>query len=91
MSAIKKMILGLAEILGREPTIHEQIDVLILSVVKDHLRNLQLIYQVDPTAFDKEEYDRVVKSVKEIQERNPDIFTFKEGGGDSQGNDDDYI
>ena len=91
MSAIKKMNQELEIILGREPTIHEQIDVLILSVIKDHLHNLQLIYQVDPTAFDKEEYDRVLGFVNDIQERNVEIFAYKGGGGDSQGGGDDYL
>ena len=35
MSAIKKMNQELKKILGREPTIHEQIDILILKSIKE--------------------------------------------------------
>ena len=87
MSAIKKMNQELEIILGREPTIHEQIDILILSTIKERILELQLMYQVSPDDEYKEQYDRAVKSMREIQERNPEIF----GGIDSDGGGDDYI
>ena len=83
MSAIKKMNKELEAILGREPTIHEQIDILILSTIKDRAYEYQLAYQIQPNDEIKEQYQRAVKSVQEIQERNPQIF----GGIDSDGGD----
>ena len=84
MSAIKKMNIELEAILGREPTIHEQIDILILSTIKDRMHEYQLAYQMQPSDEIKEQYQRAIKSVQEIQDRNPEIF----GGIDSQGGDD---
>ena len=83
MSAIRKMNMELKKILGREPTIHEQIDILILSEIKNRVLELQLAYQVDPSDEYKEQYERAVKCLKEVQERNPEIF----GGIDSDGGD----
>jgi len=83
MSAIKKMNQELEIILGREPTIHEQIDILILSAIKERVIEYQLAYQVQPDEEIKEHYQRAVKSMTEIQERNPEIF----GGLDSDGGD----
>ena len=83
MSAIKKMNQDLEKILGREPTIHEQIDIIILNEVKNRLVELQLTYQMQPNEEIKEEYQRVAKSLQEIQDRNPEIF----GGIDSDGGD----
>ena len=87
MSAIKKMNQELKSILGRDPTIHEQIDILILSTIKDRVYEYQLAYQMQPDEDIKEQYQRAVKSMKEIQERNPEIF----GHNDSDGGGDDYI
>ena len=84
MSAIKKMNQELKQLLGRDPTIHEQIDILILSTIKDRVYEYQLAYQVQPDEQIKEQYQRAVKSMKEIQERNPEIF----GGIDSDGGND---
>tara|TARA_B100000700_G_scaffold325628_1_gene434891 strand:- start:920 stop:1177 length:258 start_codon:yes stop_codon:yes gene_type:complete len=84
MSAIKKMNQELEIILGREPTIHEQIDILILSAIKERVLEYQLAYQVQPDEEIKEQYQRAIKSMKEIQERNPEIF----GGIDSDGGND---
>ena len=84
MSAIKKMNQELETILGREPTIHEQIDILILSTIKERVYEYQLAYQVQPDEEIKEQYQRAIKSMKEIQERNPEIF----GGIDSDGGND---
>ena len=84
MSAIKKMNRELEAILGREPTIHEQIDILILTAIKDRVLEYQLAYQVQPNDELKEQYQRAIKSMTEIQERNPEIF----GGNDSDGGDD---
>tara|TARA_B100000579_G_C22257225_1_gene587658 strand:+ start:83 stop:340 length:258 start_codon:yes stop_codon:yes gene_type:complete len=81
MSAIKKMNIELEAILGREPTIHEQIDILILSTIKDRMHEYQLAYQMQPSDDIKEQYQRAIKSVQEIQDRNPEIF----GGIDSDG------
>lgn len=81
MSAIKKMNQELKSILGRDPTIHEQIDILILSTIKERVYEYQLAYQVQPDEEIKEQYQRAIKSMKEIQERNPEIF----GGIDSDG------
>ena len=87
MSAIKKMNQELKSILGRDPPIHEQIDILILSTIKDRVYEYQLAYQMQPDEDIKEQYQRAVKSMKEIQERNPDIF----GHNDSDGGGDGYI
>ena len=84
MSAIKKMNQELKTILGREPTIHEQIDILILSTIKERVLEYQLAYQVQPSDEIKEQYQRAVRSMQEIQERNPEIF----GGNDSHGGND---
>ena len=87
MSAIKKMNRELELILGREPTIHEQIDILILSVVKERITELELAYQMNPNEEYKELYLKALQSLAELQERNPEIFgyTNNSGGGD------DYI
>jgi len=87
MSAIKKMNHDLEIILGREPTIYEQIDILILSTIKERAYELQLAYQMNPTDEYKEQYQHAIKCLKEIQERNPEIF----GGIDSDGGSDGYI
>ena len=84
MSAIKKMNQELKSILGRDPTIHEQIDILILSTIKERVYEYQLAYQVQPDEQIKEQYQRAIKSMQEIQERNPEIF----GGIDSDGGND---
>ena len=89
MSAIKKMNQELETILGREPTIHEQIDILILSVVKERIMELQLAYQMNPNDEYKELYQTAVKSMQEIQDRNPEIFGYSDS--DSDGGGDDYI
>ena len=81
MSAIKKMNQELKSILGREPTIHEQIDILILTAIKDRVLEYQLAYQMQPNDEIKEQYQRAIKSMTEIQDRNPEIF----GGIDSDG------
>ena len=83
MSAIKKMNQELEIILGREPTIHEQIDILILSEIKNRVLELQLTYQMSPSDDIKEQYEHAVSCLKEVQDRNPEIF----GGIDSQGGD----
>ena len=87
MSAIKKMNIELKGLLGRDPTIHEQIDILILSTIKDRVYQLQLAYQMQPTDEIKDQYQHAVKCVQEIQDRNPDIF----GHNDSDGGGDGYI
>ena len=81
MSAIKKMNQELKKILGREPTIHEQIDILILSEIKNRVLELQLAYQMNPSDEYKEQYEHAVKCMREVQDRNPEIF----GGIDSDG------
>jgi len=84
MSAIKKMNQELKKLLGRDPTIHEQIDILILSTIKDRVYEYQLAYQMQPDEEIKEQYKRAVKCLQEIQERNPEIFARNdsEGGND---------
>jgi Cft2 family RNA processing exonuclease len=84
MSAIKKMNMELENILGREPTIHEQIDILILSAIKERALEYQLAYQANPDDELKEQYQRAIKSMQEIQDRNPKIFggIDSDGGGD---------
>ena len=84
MSAIKKMNMELENILGREPTIHEQIDILILSEIKNRVLELQLAYQMNASDDIKEQYEHAVKCMREVQDRNPEIF----GGIDSDGGDD---
>ena len=88
MSAIKKMTQELKSILGRDPTIHEQVDVLILAVIKERAYELQLAYQMAPSEEHKEQYKHAVKCVAMIQDRNPDIFSSNDSEG---GGDDDYI
>ena len=83
MSAIKKMNQELKSILGREPTIHEQVDILILSTIKERVYEYQLAYQIQPEEEIKEQYQRAMKCLQEIQDRNPEIF----GGIDSDGGD----
>tara|TARA_R110002110_G_scaffold91196_1_gene236947 strand:- start:620 stop:883 length:264 start_codon:yes stop_codon:yes gene_type:complete len=87
MSAIKKMNQDLRRILGRDSTIHEQIDMLILSVLKERAIEYQLAYQMNPTEDYKEQYQHTIKCINEVQDRNPEIFT----SNDSEGGDDDYI
>jgi hypothetical protein len=84
MSAIKKMNYELEIILGREPTIHEQIDILILTTIRERVLELQLAYQMTPSDEYREQYERAVGCMKEIQERNPEIFSRNdsEGGKD---------
>lgn len=81
MSAIKKMNKELEAILGREPTIHEQVDMLILATIRDRVYELQMAYSVSPNDTYKEQYNHAVKCINEIQDRNPEIF----GGVDSEG------
>jgi len=89
MSIIKPVINTLREMLSREPTIHEQIDILILSTVKERVIELQLMYQMQPSDEIKDQYQRAVKSMQEIQARNPEIFGKNDS--DSDGGGDDYI
>tara|TARA_R110000851_G_scaffold21909_5_gene65294 strand:+ start:822 stop:1076 length:255 start_codon:yes stop_codon:yes gene_type:complete len=81
MSAIKKMNQELKAILGRDPTIHEQIDILILSTIKERVYELQLAYQMQPSDEIKEQYQHAAKCVQEIQQRNPEIFGIDSEGG----------
>ena len=83
MSIIKKMKRELEMILGREPTIHEEIDILILNEIKNRVLELQLTYQLSPSEDIKEQYEHAVSCLKEVQDRNPEIF----GGNDSDGGD----
>ena len=91
MSAIKKMNRELKQILGRDPTIHEQVDILILAVIKERAYECQLAYQMNPSEEFKKAYNHAIKCVSMIQERNPAIFEFKDGGDSEGGGDDDYI
>jgi hypothetical protein len=85
MSAIKKMNQELKSILGRDPTIHEQIDILILSTLKERVLEYQLAYQMQPDEEIKEQYQRAIKSLQEIQDRNPEIFSRNDSdGGDHE-------
>ena len=87
MSAIKKMNQELENILGREPTIHEQVDMLIFAVIKERLLELSVMYQLNQDDEIKEQYDHAVKCGREVQERNPDIFYRNDTDG---GDDEDY-
>ena len=82
MSAIKKMNEELAERLGREPDIYEQIDMLIFAVIRDRLMELSVLYQVDKSDEIKQQYEHVMKCGKMIQERNPEIFSYDDSSGD---------
>mgnify|MGYP003656041961 FL=1 len=85
MSAIKKMNQELKQLLGRDPTIHEQIDILILSSIKDRVHELQLTYQMAPSDEIKEQYQHAVKAMQEVQDRNPEIFSRNDSdGGDHE-------
>ena len=81
MSAIKKMNQELEIILGREPTILEQIDILILSTIKERVYEYQLAYQVQPDEEIKEQYQRALRCLQEIQDRNPEIFARNDSDG----------
>ena len=85
MSNIKKMNHDLEIILGREPTIFEQIDILILTAIKNRVHELLLTLQVSPNEDYKKQYEHAMKCLKEIQERNPKIF--KRLDSDSDGGD----
>lgn len=87
MSAIKKMNKELEKRLGREPTIHEQIDMLIFAVIRDRLSELSVLYQLNQEQEIKDQYDHALKCGQGIQERNPDIFRI----GDSDGDGDGYV
>ena len=87
MSAIKKMNNELRGLLGRDPTIHEQVDILILAVAKERAIECQLAYKMNPSDEYKEMYQHAVKCINEIQDRNPEIFK----SNDSEGGGDDYI
>ena len=84
MSAIKKMNQELKKLLGRDSTIHEQIDILILTTIKARAIEYQLAYQATPSDEYKEQYMHAIKCINEIQDRNPEIFARNdsEGGGD---------
>ena len=85
MSAIKKMNQELKQLLGRDPTIHEQVDILILSSIKDRVHELQLTYQMAPNDEIKEQYQHAVKAMQEVQDRNPEIFSRNDSdGGDHE-------
>ena len=86
MSAIRKMNEELALRLGREPTIHEQVDMLIFAVIRDRLMELAVLHQIDPTDETQNQYNHAMKCAKEVQERNPRIFSI----GDDDGEDDEY-
>jgi len=81
MSAIKKMNNELRGILGRDPTIHEQVDILILAVVKERAYELQVAYEMNPLDEYKESYQQTLRAIQEIQDRNPDIFSYRDSGG----------
>ncbi len=84
MSTIKKMNRELEDILGREPTIHEQIDVLILSAIKERIYELQLTLQLEPMSDDmRDQYDFAMERYAEVRDRNLHIF----GNSDSDGGD----
>ena len=84
MSAIKKMNQELKKMLGRDSTIHEQVDILILAVLKERAVEYQLAFQANPSGEYKEQYLHAIKCINEIQDRNPNIFKANdsEGGGD---------
>ena len=84
MCAIKKMNHELKQLLGRDPTIHEQVDILILAVVKERAIECQMAYKMNPSEEYKEMYQHAMKCVGMIQDRNPDIFS----SNDSEGRDD---
>ncbi len=84
MSAIKKMNQELKNILGRHPTVHEQVDVLILSAIKERLYELQLMLQLEPLSEDIQgQYDFAMERYGEVRDRNLHIF----GNNDSNGGD----
>jgi hypothetical protein len=80
MSAIKKMNQELKQILGQDPTIHEQIDILILAVLKERAVECQLAYQMSPDEEYKEMYDQAMRCIATVQRRNPKIFGTKDSG-----------
>ena len=86
MSAISKMNEELTERLGREPTIHEQVDMLIFAVIRDRLMELAVLHQIDPSEEIKSQYNHAMKCAKEVQNRNPMIFSVDDDDGD----DDEY-
>ena len=62
-------------------------DILILAVVKERAYELQVAYEMNPLDEYKESYQQTLRSIQEIQARNPDIFTYK-GANDSDGGSD---
>ena len=84
MSAIKKMNQELKGLLGRDPTIHEQVDILILAVIKERAIESQMAYKMKPTEEYKEMYEQAMRCIVMIQDRNPEIF----GHSDSEGGND---
>jgi|9_EtaG_2_1085328.scaffolds.fasta_scaffold02550_17 hypothetical protein len=81
MSAIRRMNEELTERLGREPDIYEQIDMIIFAVVRERLMELAVIHQIDPTDLSQSQYNHAMKCAKEIQRRNPEIFSFDDSDG----------
>ena len=84
MSAIRKMNEELETILGREPTIYEQIDMLIFAVIKERLMELSVSYQVTKDEEIKKQYDHALKCGTEVQNRNPEIFGIDIDGGSDE-------
>jgi len=84
MSQIKAMNRELEAILGRHPTIHEQIDMILFGVIKERLMELSILYQLNKEEETKKQYEHALKCGTEIQDRNPEIFRL----GDSEGDND---
>ncbi len=87
MSMIKKIRQKLAGILGRSPTIHEEIDYVIWEECKERALELQFAYQMNPNENYKEAFNHAVRCLGEIQDRNPDIFVYQDDDGS---NDEDF-
>ena len=87
MSAIRKMNEELTLRLGREPTIHEQVDMLIFAVIRERLMELAVLHQIDPTEETQDQYNHAMKCAKEVQQRNPLIFSIGDASGEE---DEDY-
>ena len=81
MSAIRRMNEELYQRLGREPDIYEQIDMLIFAVIRDRLMELSVLYQVDPTDEIKQQCEHAMGCAKEVQDRNPEIFSSDDSDG----------
>ena len=81
MSKIKKIRKKLSSILGRPPTIHEEIDYILWDQCREHVLEMRFAYQMNPDENYRDAYESALKSLNEIQDRNPEIFIYNDSDG----------